>query len=108
MHRKIFLSIYLCKSFKVPFLTSCCMCLIIFYVQTKFSRSVFLLKCNIILFSLPSVKTKKENNQSPQFVSGVIMKITDSKPLPARKILKVLNPFMASFYYLKLQFVTKI
>ncbi|XP_024144107.1 la-related protein 7 [Oryzias melastigma] len=35
-----------------------------------------------------SVKTKKENNQSPQFVSGVIMKITDSKPLPARKILK--------------------
>uniref|UniRef100_A0A3P9KWN7 La-related protein 7 n=1 Tax=Oryzias latipes TaxID=8090 RepID=A0A3P9KWN7_ORYLA len=35
-----------------------------------------------------SVESKKENNQSPQFVSGVIVKITDSKPLPARKIVK--------------------
>ncbi|MEQ2304980.1 hypothetical protein AMECASPLE_032805 [Ameca splendens] len=32
---------------------------------------------------------EKETKQGPQFVSGVIMKITDSKPLPARKIIKV-------------------
>ncbi|MED6248609.1 hypothetical protein ATANTOWER_002623 [Ataeniobius toweri] len=31
---------------------------------------------------------EKETKQGPQFVSGVIMKITDSKPLPARKIIK--------------------
>ncbi|XP_041842343.1 la-related protein 7 [Melanotaenia boesemani] len=31
---------------------------------------------------------QKETNQGPQFVSGVIMKITDNKPLPARKIIK--------------------
>ncbi|XP_034019938.1 la-related protein 7 isoform X2 [Thalassophryne amazonica] len=34
--------------------------------------------------------TKKEKgmNQGPQFASGVILKITDSKPLPGRKIIK--------------------
>lgn len=31
---------------------------------------------------------EKETKQGPQFVSGVIMKITDSKPLPGRKIIK--------------------
>ncbi|XP_012720381.2 la-related protein 7 [Fundulus heteroclitus] len=35
-----------------------------------------------------SNKEEKETKQGPQFVSGVIMKITDSKPLPARKIIK--------------------
>lgn len=34
-------------------------------------------------------KDEKETKQGPQFVSGVIMKITDSKPLPAKKIIKV-------------------
>ncbi|XP_037539768.1 la-related protein 7 [Nematolebias whitei] len=33
-------------------------------------------------------KDEQETNQGPQFVSGVIMKITDDKPLPARKIIK--------------------
>ncbi|CAG5929300.1 unnamed protein product [Menidia menidia] len=33
-------------------------------------------------------KQEKETNQGPQFVSGVIVKITDSKPLPVRRILK--------------------
>ncbi|XP_017269973.1 la-related protein 7 [Kryptolebias marmoratus] len=31
---------------------------------------------------------EKEANQGPQFVNGVIMKITGSKPLPARKVIK--------------------
>lgn len=35
-----------------------------------------------------SGKQEKETNQGPQFVSGVIMKITDNKPLPTRKIIK--------------------
>ncbi|KAM4714127.1 la-related protein 7 [Anableps anableps] len=35
-----------------------------------------------------SNKAEKETKQGPQFVSGVIVKITDSKPLPARKIIK--------------------
>ncbi|XP_032366884.1 la-related protein 7 [Etheostoma spectabile] len=33
-------------------------------------------------------KSDKASNPGPQFTSGVIMKITDSKPLPGRKILK--------------------
>uniref|UniRef100_A0A3B5L1Z2 La-related protein 7 n=1 Tax=Xiphophorus couchianus TaxID=32473 RepID=A0A3B5L1Z2_9TELE len=35
-----------------------------------------------------SNKAEKETKQGPQFVSGVIVKITDSKPLPTRKIIK--------------------
>ncbi|XP_018546199.1 la-related protein 7 [Lates calcarifer] len=35
-----------------------------------------------------SNKSEKAANQGPQFTSGVIMKITDNKPLPGRKILK--------------------
>ncbi|XP_038130325.1 la-related protein 7 [Cyprinodon tularosa] len=35
-----------------------------------------------------SSKTEKETKQGPQFVSGVIVKITDSKPIPGRKIIK--------------------
>ncbi|KAM9335316.1 la-related protein 7 isoform 2-T2 [Symphorus nematophorus] len=35
-----------------------------------------------------SDKSEKVTNQGPQFISGVIMKITDSKPLPARKFIK--------------------
>ncbi|KAM9426503.1 la-related protein 7 [Pholidichthys leucotaenia] len=35
-----------------------------------------------------SNKSEKTANQGPQFISGVIMKITDSKPLPGRKIIK--------------------
>lgn len=34
-------------------------------------------------------KDEKETNAGPQFVGGVIVKITDDKPLPARKIIKV-------------------
>ncbi|XP_034712832.1 la-related protein 7 [Etheostoma cragini] len=33
-------------------------------------------------------KSDKGSNPGPQFTSGVIMKITDSKPLPGRKIIK--------------------
>uniref|UniRef100_A0A1A8A4K5 La ribonucleoprotein domain family, member 7 n=1 Tax=Nothobranchius furzeri TaxID=105023 RepID=A0A1A8A4K5_NOTFU len=33
-------------------------------------------------------KSEKETNHGPQFISGVILKITDSKPLPSRKIIK--------------------
>ncbi|CAI5668601.1 la-related protein 7 isoform X2 [Oreochromis niloticus] len=33
-------------------------------------------------------KSEKAAKQGPQFVSGVIMKITDNKPLPGRKIIK--------------------
>ncbi|XP_076581441.1 la-related protein 7 isoform X2 [Chaetodon auriga] len=33
-------------------------------------------------------KSEKATTQGPQFTSGVIMKITDSKPLPARKFIK--------------------
>nr|XP_020486086.1 la-related protein 7-like [Labrus bergylta] len=33
-------------------------------------------------------KSEKANNHGPQFTSGVIIKITDSKPLPQRKIIK--------------------
>ncbi|XP_068444378.1 la-related protein 7 [Clinocottus analis] len=35
-----------------------------------------------------SEKSEKETNLGPQFTSGVIMKITDSKPLPGRKFIK--------------------
>ncbi|KAM6894974.1 la-related protein 7 isoform 1-T3 [Lycodopsis pacificus] len=35
-----------------------------------------------------STKSEKETTQGPQFTSGVIMKITDGKPLPARKFIK--------------------
>ncbi|KAM4537087.1 la-related protein 7 [Odontesthes bonariensis] len=35
-----------------------------------------------------SGKCEKEASEGPRFVSGVIVKITDSKPLPERKILK--------------------
>lgn len=35
------------------------------------------------------VKSEKPANVGPQFTSGVIMKITDNKPLPARKFVKV-------------------
>ncbi|XP_068569573.1 la-related protein 7 [Cebidichthys violaceus] len=35
-----------------------------------------------------SKTSEKETNQGPQFTSGVIMKITDSKPLPGRKFIK--------------------
>lgn len=35
-----------------------------------------------------SEKREKEINQGPQFTSGVIMKITDNKPLPGRKFIK--------------------
>uniref|UniRef100_A0A8C4I1R7 La-related protein 7 n=1 Tax=Dicentrarchus labrax TaxID=13489 RepID=A0A8C4I1R7_DICLA len=35
-----------------------------------------------------SNKSEKAANQGPQFTSGVIMKITDNKPLPGRKFLK--------------------
>ncbi|XP_010792876.1 la-related protein 7 [Notothenia coriiceps] len=35
-----------------------------------------------------SEKSEKVNNQGPQYTSGVILKITDSKPLPARKVIK--------------------
>lgn len=34
-------------------------------------------------------KSEKATNQGPQFTSGVIMKITDNKPLPGRKFIKV-------------------
>ncbi|XP_067435830.1 la-related protein 7 isoform X2 [Thunnus thynnus] len=33
-------------------------------------------------------KSEKATNQGPQFTSGVIMKITDNKPLPGRKFIK--------------------
>ncbi|XP_013856490.1 la-related protein 7 [Austrofundulus limnaeus] len=33
-------------------------------------------------------KDEKESNAGPQFVGGVIVKITDNKPLPTRKIIK--------------------
>ncbi|XP_040887784.1 la-related protein 7 isoform X2 [Toxotes jaculatrix] len=33
-------------------------------------------------------KSEKAPNQGPQFISGVIMKITDNKPLPGRKFIK--------------------
>ncbi|XP_074518187.1 la-related protein 7 [Halichoeres trimaculatus] len=33
-------------------------------------------------------KSEKVANQGPQFTSGVILKITDNKPLPGRKIIK--------------------
>ncbi|XP_054457237.1 la-related protein 7 isoform X2 [Anoplopoma fimbria] len=33
-------------------------------------------------------KSEKEINQGPQFTSGVILKITDNKPLPGRKVIK--------------------
>ncbi|XP_030578542.1 la-related protein 7 [Archocentrus centrarchus] len=33
-------------------------------------------------------KSEKATKEGPQFVSGVIMKITDNKPLPGRKIIK--------------------
>ncbi|KAI4808728.1 hypothetical protein KUCAC02_000776 [Chaenocephalus aceratus] len=33
-------------------------------------------------------ESEKVNNQGPQYASGVILKITDSKPLPARKVIK--------------------
>lgn len=36
-----------------------------------------------------SNKSEKATNQGPQFTSGVIMKITDNKPLPERKFIKV-------------------
>uniref|UniRef100_A0AAQ5XNH7 La-related protein 7 n=1 Tax=Amphiprion ocellaris TaxID=80972 RepID=A0AAQ5XNH7_AMPOC len=35
-----------------------------------------------------SNKSEKDTNQGPQFTSGVIVKITDNKPLPERKIIK--------------------
>ncbi|KAK2863226.1 hypothetical protein Q5P01_002759 [Channa striata] len=35
-----------------------------------------------------SIKSEKATNQGPQFTSGVIMKITDNKPLPGRKIIQ--------------------
>uniref|UniRef100_UPI0037E9A1A9 la-related protein 7 n=1 Tax=Semicossyphus pulcher TaxID=241346 RepID=UPI0037E9A1A9 len=35
-----------------------------------------------------SDKSEKAANHGPQFTSGVIMKITDNKPLPGRKIIK--------------------
>lgn len=35
------------------------------------------------------VKSEKPANVGPQFSSGVIVKITDNKPLPARKFIKV-------------------
>ncbi|XP_059211424.1 la-related protein 7 [Centropristis striata] len=35
-----------------------------------------------------TIKSEKATNQGPQFTSGVIMKITDNKPLPARKFIK--------------------
>ncbi|XP_022053728.2 la-related protein 7 [Acanthochromis polyacanthus] len=35
-----------------------------------------------------SHKSEKDTNQGPQFTSGVIVKITDNKPLPERKIIK--------------------
>ncbi|KAK1890020.1 La-related protein 7 [Dissostichus eleginoides] len=35
-----------------------------------------------------SEKSEKVNNQGPQYTSGVILKITDGKPLPARKVIK--------------------
>lgn len=34
------------------------------------------------------MKSEKELKQGPQFTSGVIMKVTHSKPLPTRKIIK--------------------
>lgn len=40
-----------------------------------------------------SEKSDKLSNQGPQFTSGVIMKMTDSKPLPGRKFIKVKPPF---------------
>uniref|UniRef100_A0A3Q0T9Q0 La-related protein 7 n=1 Tax=Amphilophus citrinellus TaxID=61819 RepID=A0A3Q0T9Q0_AMPCI len=36
----------------------------------------------------PGNKSEKATKEGPQFVSGVIMKITDNKPLPGRKIIK--------------------
>lgn len=36
-----------------------------------------------------SNKSEKAANQGPQFTCGVIMKITDGKPLPGRKFIKV-------------------
>ncbi|XP_029311187.1 la-related protein 7 [Cottoperca gobio] len=35
-----------------------------------------------------SIKSEKVTNHGPQYTSGVIMKITDNKPLPARKFIK--------------------
>lgn len=38
-----------------------------------------------------SLTKEKVVNPGPQFTSGVIMKITDTKPLPGRKFIKVQN-----------------
>lgn len=45
--------------------------------------------CVIVLISDKGDTSEKAANQGPQFTSGVIMKIMDSKPLPGRKFIKV-------------------
>lgn len=45
--------------------------------------------CVFLLVVEKSNKSEKAANQGPQFTCGVIMKITDGKPLPGRKFIKV-------------------
>lgn len=51
-----------------------------------------------VAFCLPEEKSnrcEKVSSQGPQFTSGVIVKITDNKPLPERKFIKVGSSFMS-------------
>lgn len=49
-------------------------------------------QCCVFILSEPtSDKGEKLSNSGPQFTSGVIMKMTDSKPLPGRKIIKAME-----------------
>lgn len=50
--------------------------------------------CVFTLAESTSDKSEKLLNQGPQFTSGVIMKVTDSKPLPGRKFIKVKPNFV--------------
>lgn len=53
---------------------------------------------------LPEEKTnqcEKVVSQGPQFTSGVIVKITDNKPLPERKFIKVMSSICLVFRTLK-------
>lgn len=54
----------------------------------------------VTLRSLPeesSDRSEKAMSQGPQFVSGVIMKISDNKPLAGRKFIKVQNLCIYTF-----------
>lgn len=50
----------------------------------------------LLLLVEKSNKGEKAINEGPQFTSGVILKITDSKPLPGRKFIKVQCNFSSS------------